>query len=104
MQGKIRWPQHFDSVAKDLLKRLLTADLSKRFGNLKGGANDIKHHEWFANVDFNRLLTRQIRAPYIPHIRGDGDASHFDRYPETQEQYGVITNTSDPYRHLFPDF
>ncbi|KAI7848058.1 kinase-like domain-containing protein [Circinella umbellata] len=103
LQGRIRWPQYFDPHAKDLLKRLLTSDLSKRFGNLKNGADDIKNHRWFEGVDFNRLLARQIRAPYIPQIRGDGDASHFDRYPETQEQYGV-TGTTDPYNHLFPDF
>lgn len=103
LQGRIRWPQYFDPHAKDLLKRLLTSDLSKRYGNLKNGADDIKNHRWFEGVDFNRLLVRQIRAPYIPQIRGDGDASHFDRYPETQEEYGV-TGTNDPYRHLFPDF
>ncbi|KAI8136527.1 camp-dependent protein kinase 5 [Fennellomyces sp. T-0311] len=103
LQGRIRWPQYFDPHAKDLLKRLLTSDLSKRYGNLKNGADDIKNHRWFEGVDFNRLLARQIRAPYIPQIRGDGDASHFDRYPETQEQYGV-TGTTDPYHHLFPDF
>jgi protein kinase A len=86
-----------------LLKRLLTPDLTKRFGNLKGGSQDIKHHGWFTGVDFNRILARQIRAPYVPQIRGEGDASHFDKYPETHEQYGA-TAQNDPYRHLFPDF
>ncbi|KAJ8660019.1 hypothetical protein O0I10_004246 [Lichtheimia ornata] len=103
LHGRIRWPQYFDPDARDLLKRLLTSDLSKRYGNLKGGADDVKGHRWFHSVDFNKVVARQMRAPYIPQIRGDGDASHFDRYPETQEQYGV-TNTSDPYGHLFPDF
>ncbi|KAI7868931.1 kinase-like domain-containing protein [Spinellus fusiger] len=103
LAGKIKWPQYFDPEAKDLLKRLLTSDLSKRYGNLKGGSEDIKRHPWFQGVDFNRILARQIRPPYVPQIRGDGDASHFDKYPETQEQYG-ITGVSDPYRHLFPDF
>lgn len=100
---KIKWPQYFDANGKDLLKRLLTPDLTKRFGNLKGGSEDIKRHAWFTGVDFNRILARQIRAPYVPHIRGEGDASHFDKYPETQEQYGVVGQT-DPYRSLFPDF
>ncbi|KAI9258696.1 kinase-like domain-containing protein [Helicostylum pulchrum] len=100
---KIKWPQYFDANGKDLLKRLLTPDLTKRFGNLKGGSEDIKRHAWFTGVDFNRILARQIRAPYVPQIRGEGDASHFDKYPETQEQYGVVGQT-DPYRSLFPDF
>ncbi|CAO3657371.1 unnamed protein product [Mucor hiemalis] len=100
---KIKWPQYFDANGKDLLKRLLTPDLTKRFGNLKAGSDDIKRHGWFTGVDFNRILARQIRAPYVPQIRGEGDASHFDKYPETQEQYGVV-GQNDPYRNLFPDF
>ncbi|KAI7879840.1 kinase-like domain-containing protein [Mucor mucedo] len=102
LQGKIRWPSYFDPNAKDLLKHLLTSDLSRRYGNLKNGANDIKNHPWFHGVDFERVANRQIRAPYVPQIRGDGDASHFDRYPETNEQYGLATE--DPYREKFPDF
>ncbi|KAI8353335.1 camp-dependent protein kinase 7 [Blakeslea trispora] len=100
---RIKWPAYFDANAKDLLKRLLTPDLTKRYGNLKAGSDDIKRHGWFTGVDFNRILARQIRAPYVPQIRGEGDASHFDKYPETQEQYGVI-GQNDPYRNLFPDF
>ncbi|KAI9323235.1 kinase-like domain-containing protein [Dichotomocladium elegans] len=103
LQGRVKWPPYFDPRAKDLLKRLLTSDLSKRFGNLKGGADDIKNHPWFEGVDLTRVLSRQIRPPYIPQIRGEGDASHFDKYPENQEQYG-ITGTEDPFGHLFPDF
>lgn len=102
LQGKIRWPSYFDPNAKDLLKRLLTSDLSRRYGNLKNGAEDIKCHPWFDGVDFDRVGNRQIRAPYIPHIRGDGDASHFDKYPEQTERYGQPCE--DPYRDKFPDF
>ncbi|CAO3588305.1 unnamed protein product [Absidia cylindrospora] len=103
LAGKIRWPNYFDPTAVSLLRKLLTADLSKRYGNLKAGSDDIKHHAWFEGVDFHRLLAKQIRAPYVPTIRGDGDASHFDKYPETNEQYGV-NGLNDPYRSLFLSF
>lgn len=102
LQGKIKWPAYFDPHAKDLLKRLLTSDLSRRYGNLKGGADDIKSHKWFSGVDFVRVANRQVRSPYVPTIRGEGDASHFDRYPETSEKYGV--SGPDPYREKFHDF
>ncbi|KAI8085001.1 camp-dependent protein kinase 2 [Halteromyces radiatus] len=103
LAGRIKWPSYFDPNAKDLLRRLLTSDLSKRFGNLRNGAEDVKRHAWFEGVDFNRLLARQHRPPYVPSIRGDGDASHFDRYPESNEQYGIQTGP-DPYVHFFSDF
>ncbi|GAA5801567.1 hypothetical protein HPULCUR_007015 [Helicostylum pulchrum] len=103
LAGRVKYPQYFIPNSKDLLKRLLTSDLTKRYGNLKDGSEDIKRHAWFQGVDFNRVLARQIRPPYVPSIRGEGDASHFDRYPETDEQYGNETAT-DPFRNLFPDF
>ncbi|KAI9012554.1 kinase-like domain-containing protein [Phycomyces nitens] len=102
IQGKIHWPSYLDPHAKDLLKRLLTSDLSRRYGNLRNGAEDIKNHAWFSGVEFERVANRQVRAPYIPSIRGDGDASHFDKYPENTEKYGV--SAPDPYRDMFPDF
>ncbi|CAG8433938.1 12141_t:CDS:2 [Ambispora gerdemannii] len=100
--GRVKYPSFFESVVKDLLKRLLTADLSKRYGNLKGGSEDIKQHNWFKGVDWERLCRQEIEAPYIPHVNGDGDTSNFDMYPEEQESYGKPC--SDIYRDKFPTF
>lgn len=47
LKGKVKFPRNFDKDAKSLVKHLLVADLTKRYGNLKGGANDIKTHRWF---------------------------------------------------------
>ncbi|KAF8948556.1 hypothetical protein BGZ52_006786, partial [Haplosporangium bisporale] len=35
LAGRIYFPSHIDSAAKDLIKKLLTADRTKRLGNLK---------------------------------------------------------------------
>ncbi|KAJ3364079.1 camp-dependent protein kinase catalytic subunit [Allomyces arbusculus] len=102
LQCRVKWPSHFDPAAKDLLKRLLTTDLTKRFGNLKGGSKDIKNHKWFAGLDWHKLFMRQIPPPYVPPNRGDGDASNFDQYPEETEPYGKVQ--PDPYAQLFKDF
>ena len=45
--GKIDWPKSLESVAKDLIRKLLVIDRTKRIGNLKNGADDIKNHKWF---------------------------------------------------------
>lgn len=37
LRGKIQFPQSFNKDAKSLVKHLLVADLSKRYGNLKDG-------------------------------------------------------------------
>lgn len=54
-------------------------------------------------MDFQKLLSKKIRPPFIPDIQGDVDSSHFDKYKEVNEKYGV-TGFNDPFRHLFTDF
>lgn len=73
--GKVRYPTYFDLLAKELLKNLLVGDLTKRYGNLRAGSSDIFAHGWFAEVDWDKLYRREIPAPYVPKIEGEGDAS-----------------------------
>ncbi|KAI8372776.1 kinase-like domain-containing protein [Radiomyces spectabilis] len=102
LAGRIHWPSYFDPRAKDLLKRLLTPDLSRRFGNLRNGAEDIKRHPWFEEIDWDSIALRMTRPPYVPPIEREGDASQYDRYEENREPYGLPG--PDPYRVHFPDF
>merc|ERR1712226_167374 len=41
LAGKLKFPYHFDKKAKDLIKKLLVADTTKRLGMKKNGAADI---------------------------------------------------------------
>lgn len=55
----------------------MEADPSKRYGNLHHGAGDVFAHRWFSEVDWEKLRNREIQAPYLPRIAGDGDASAY---------------------------
>ncbi|EGG03778.1 uncharacterized protein MELLADRAFT_78487 [Melampsora larici-populina 98AG31] len=101
--GKVRYPSYFSPQAKDLLKSLLTSDLSKRFGNLANGSRDIFHHIWFGEVDWERLYRKEIPAPYVPRVANEWDSSNFDHYDEASlEEYGKTG--PDPFGALFPGF
>ncbi|KAL5351340.1 cAMP-dependent protein kinase catalytic subunit [Pseudogymnoascus australis] len=90
LKGKVKYPPYIQPPAQDLLQQLITADLTKRLGNLHGGAEDVKKHAWFAEVTWDRLAKKDIDAPYVPPVKaGVGDASQFDKYPEETEQYGA---------------
>lgn len=71
----VAFPSSFDSLELDIIQKFMTADVSERFGNLKHGVEDIFAHPWFAEVNWQKLLKKEITAPYIPTIVGDGDAS-----------------------------
>lgn len=82
VSGKVRFPSHFGSDLKDLLRNLLQVDLTKRYGNLKAGVNDIKNQKWFASTDWIAIFQKKIEAPFIPRCKGPGDTSNFDDYEE----------------------
>lgn len=68
LKGKIKFPSSFNTNAKSLVKHLLEADLSKRYGNLKGGVDDIKQHRFFRSMEWSNLLGKLIKAPYTPKV------------------------------------
>lgn len=89
LRGTVKYPTYINRDAQDLLERLITADITKRLGNLYNGSADIKNHPWFAEVTWERLARKDIDAPYTPPVKaGVGDTSLFDRYPEETESYG----------------
>lgn len=62
LSGKIVFPKLFDKNAKSLVKKLLTAELSKRYGNLKGGVDDIKCHKWFKDAPWDILMRSPLET------------------------------------------
>lgn len=85
---KVKYPPYIHPNARDLLQRLITPDLTRRLGNLTGGVRDIQEHAWFQEVAWERLLKKDIDAPYTPLIKpGIGDTSQYDNYPEEAELY-----------------
>lgn len=104
LHGEVSFPSYLSPVAIDLLKRLITKDLTLRLGNLNGGAGDVKGHPWFAEVNWKKLLAREIETPYEPPIQvGSGDASQFEHYAE--DNYNNYGQTGeDPYAAYFLNF
>jgi len=100
LEGKYSFPPQINHSARDLIRKLLQPDLSKRYGNLKGGVEDIKNHKWFAGVNWEHVKNKLIIPPYIPRCRYDGDTSHFDQYPEDYEPYD-IQKEEDIYADIF---
>ncbi|KAG5667593.1 hypothetical protein PVAND_015569 [Polypedilum vanderplanki] len=66
LNRKIEWPKNFDLVAKDLIKKLLTVDRTKRLGCMRNGAKDIKSHRWFSEVNWTDVYNRKYDPPIKP--------------------------------------
>ena len=47
---------------------LLKRDKGERLGCGPGEYQDVMKHKWFADIDFDKLLKRELDAPYKPEI------------------------------------
>jgi len=53
---------------KDLVRRLLDRDVTKRLGSGSGDAEDVKAHPFFEGVDWDAVLAMQVTPPLPPPL------------------------------------
>ncbi|KAG5892938.1 hypothetical protein JTB14_014993 [Gonioctena quinquepunctata] len=93
-------PGGFSAELGDLIKNLLQVDLSRRFGNLRNGTQDIKNHKWFRNLDWLAIYNRQVEPPFKPAIKSIADTSNFDTFEEEK----LRISEHDLYKEDFAKF
>ena len=75
----------------DLINKLLYRKPHKRLGC--NGINEIKEHSWFKNINWDELLNKKMKSPFVPK---DGD--NLDkRYCESVEH--IDTQTKERYQY-----
>jgi len=91
--GKIVFPATFTPSCQDLLNKLFIKDPDQRLGSGKDGSKNVKAHDWFKGVNWDALLKKEIKPPFVPVISGEFDVSNFD--PEFTETPVVESYTKE---------
>ncbi|XP_057394009.1 cAMP-dependent protein kinase catalytic subunit PRKX isoform X2 [Balaenoptera acutorostrata] len=102
LAGKIDFPRHLDFSVKDLIKKLLVVDRTRRLGNMKNGAEDVKRHRWFWTTDWEAVPERKLKPPIVPKVCSEGDTSNFEAYPEND--WSVAPPVSQKDLEVFKNF
>jgi protein kinase A len=97
LKGKLHFPKGFDCDAKSLVRHLLVNDLTKRYGNLKNGVNDIKNHRYLNSINFSNLLAKKVSPPFRPVVKGANDTSNFSTYSDNNAEGAEIKPSEDPF-------
>ncbi len=100
LEGKIKFSSDFDDESKSLIKHLLEPELSKRYGNLKNGVDDIKNHVFFKSMNWDKLLRQEIEAPFIPKIK-DNELKYYNVYPDSDDNAESYNKENDPFLKMF---
>ncbi|XP_058454664.1 ribosomal protein S6 kinase 2 beta isoform X3 [Malaya genurostris] len=77
LKTKLGMPENLSPEAQSLLRALFKRNPQNRLGVGPNGIDDIKRHEFFANVDWDAFERKDVRPPFIPAVSRD-DAFYFD--------------------------
>jgi len=106
--GRVKFPQSCSDNLKDLVKNLLQVDLTRRYGVLRNGVNDIKNHRWFVLVDWNVIFHKKAEAPLIPKVSFAGDTKHFVQFSSDSDLQPIEDRSQsikgDPFAKHFEEF
>ncbi|KAM3613561.1 uncharacterized protein V6R79_001406 [Siganus canaliculatus] len=64
-------------AARSLLEGLLERDVTKRLGGSRDLV-ELQEHLFFASINWDDLLARKVRPPFIPKVSGPCDVSYID--------------------------
>ena len=77
---------------RDILQGLLQKDRHRRLGSKRDFA-EIKEHEFFATINWDKLLRREIKPTFIPKVKNDADDSNIsDEFKKLKPPVNSLMN------------
>jgi len=100
LAGEVLIPSSFDPLAADLISKLLVVDITQRLGCIRGGAESVKAHPWFAGIDWVSLVHKRQFGPIHPKVSNANDTSNFFDETPVSTETPIFTGDQD----IFKDF
>uniref|UniRef100_A0A7S2VZA2 cGMP-dependent protein kinase n=1 Tax=Eucampia antarctica TaxID=49252 RepID=A0A7S2VZA2_9STRA len=87
---------------QNLIAAIFKPSPSTRLGLKNRGDDDIKDHVWFADDNFDDLVSKEIEAPWIPTTTDAFDVSAFDNFDHIEDTKLPPVNRRE--QEAFADF
>lgn len=78
LKSKLGMPENLSPEAQSLLRALFKRNPQNRLGSGPNGIEDIKRHEFFATIDWDALVQKKVRPPFVPSVSRADDTFYFD--------------------------
>ncbi|XP_073935603.1 serine/threonine-protein kinase N2 isoform X5 [Castor canadensis] len=108
VNDEVRYPRFLSTEAISIMRRLLRRNPERRLGAGEKDAEDVKKHPFFRLIDWNALMDKKVKPPFVPTIRGREDVSNFD--DEFTSEAPILTPPREPRilseeeQEMFRDF
>ncbi|CAL8322029.1 unnamed protein product [Lota lota] len=108
VNDEVRYPRFLTPDSQAVIQKLLQKDPEKRLGGGEEDAQEVKRHHFFQGMDWEALLAKKVKPPFVPVIKTPEDVSNFDE--EFTHLKPVLTLPHTPYilsreeQDIFSDF
>uniref|UniRef100_A0A8B9Q7R2 Protein kinase C n=1 Tax=Apteryx owenii TaxID=8824 RepID=A0A8B9Q7R2_APTOW len=89
VNDEVRYPRFLSSEALSIISKLLRKCPERRLGAGERDAEEIKIQAFFKEIDWDALLARKLKPPFVPTLRAPTDISNFDE--EFTSQKPILT-------------
>ncbi|GAB6021882.1 hypothetical protein CHUAL_006048 [Chamberlinius hualienensis] len=94
VNDEVRYPRFLSLEAIAIMRRLLRKNPERRLGASERDAEDVKKQAFFRNVNWEDLLLRKVKPPFVPTVRDMEDVSNFDEEFTTEK--AMLTPPKEP--------
>ncbi|XP_067294857.1 serine/threonine-protein kinase N2 isoform X2 [Pseudorasbora parva] len=108
VNDEVRYPRFLSPESVSVVQKLLQKNPEKRLGAGDQDANEVKKHRFFQGIDWEALLAKRVKPPFLPSIKAPADVSNFDE--EFTRLKPVLTPPQTPFfltseqQEFFADF
>lgn len=99
-RDEVKYPRYLSNESVTIMRRLLRKNVEKRLGSTEKDAEDVKRQSFFRGIDWDGLLKKRVRPPFVPTIKSAEDVSNFDE--EFTREEPCLTPPKD-YRPINSD-
>nr|XP_033771127.1 serine/threonine-protein kinase N2 isoform X2 [Geotrypetes seraphini] len=93
VNDEVRYPRFLSTEAISIMRRLLRRNPERRLGASEKDAEEVKRHPFF-RIDWDALLAKKVKPPFVPTIRSREDVSNFD--DEFTSEAPILTPPREP--------
>ncbi|KAK2838094.1 hypothetical protein Q5P01_015306 [Channa striata] len=104
----VQYPPSLPPDVVSITQKLLKKNPLKRLGAGERDANEVKGEKFFETIDWEALLAKNVRPPFLPSIKESTDVSNFDS--EFTRLQPILSPPSKPFnlsaeqQEAFADF
>lgn len=120
LKGHLPIPDYISANGKSLLEALLRRDPFQRLGSGPEGAKEIQRHLFFQHIDWDAMLSKELKPPIVPEIKSTSEIPDLSNFPQAFTDQAIsdserglpgsssasasTTTNSEKEKKLFQDF